>query len=496
MKITIKVFMVLGGVMILIIVAAFFTNRKIENQIASEFQDMLTYEKLNVNLLGNKMAFEKPGISLDKARIKAVGIDLEGLSYLEYLRTGKIVLDKIVIEEPEFIIFKNAPDSEETAEKFEKDILIRSIRIRNGVFRIVENDSVDQVHFVFSDLELETASLDSATVEHKVPLDYEEYHLVGDSLYLELDDQHHLSGGKMEMLGGKVHIEDLRITPKYDKVEFQRRVPHEKDRFDLVVGAVELDSLDWGFENDSLFMSASRLGISDADLEVYRNKLIRDDPGKKTLYSEKLRNAPVKLDIQKVEIQSSKIEYQEKIKAEMEPAVVFFTNLNATVYRLSNKGMAEQAYRATQVDARANFMGEPNLEVDWEFDARSLEESFAISGSFGPLSGPAINLFLRPALNIETRGGIESLAFNFSGNDDRATGEMQLKYEEFKVDVLREEGTEKSGFLSGIVNFFINNDAITEDYNHEDLQVTRDKTKSFWNFLWLCLREGALSSFL
>lgn len=488
--------MVLAGMVILVVLAGLFVNDRTEKKLASEFRDVLVYEKMDVDLLGNSLALEHVIFSNDKMNISAVKIDLNGLSYLEYLRNGKIILDEFSVVEPTITVFRNAPNTRETTEEFERDILVRSFQITDGNFRIMGIDSVEQVFLDFSTLELEAITLDSTTIEKQVPFAYDGYNLAADSLYLELDGQHHLSTGKMEMINGKVNVEDTRIIPKFDKVEFQRQIPHEKDRFDLVVEVIKLESFVWGFEKDSLYLKASRIGITDADLEVYRNKLLPDDPSKKTLYSEKIRNAPVKLDIEKVEVKNSTIEYQEKIKTEMEPAVVFFTDVDATIYRLNNTGMEEKELRRTQIDARANFMGEPVLEVDWEFDASNLQESFSISGSFGSLSGPAINRFLRPALNIETRGGIKSLAFNFNGNDDRAIGEMQLKYEEFKVDVLGEEGEEKSGFLSGIVNFFINNDAITENYNHENLEVTRDKTKSFWNFLWLCLREGALSSFL
>ena len=107
-----------------------------------------------------------------------------------------------------------------------------------------------------------------------------------------------------------------------------------------------------------------------------------------------------------------------------------------------------------------------------------------------------MNSFLRPTMNVEVEGIIKDLQYDFRGNGYNASGNMKLEYEDFKLIVLQSDGTEKNNFLSGIANIFINNDGSSETLDHKELLVERDRTKSFWNYLWLCIREGALKSFI
>jgi hypothetical protein len=107
-----------------------------------------------------------------------------------------------------------------------------------------------------------------------------------------------------------------------------------------------------------------------------------------------------------------------------------------------------------------------------------------------------MNSFLRPALNIEVEGKISSMFFNFYGNDDNALGDTRLQYHDFKVEVLRKDGVRKNKVLSGLANLILSKDVSNKQMNQKNISATRDKTKSFWNFLWLCIRNGALKSFL
>lgn len=495
-KILLRILIILAVTGILAFVLTVYFSHKLKKEVEAQFGEVLTYDEIEVDLLGNNMILENAEIALDNAEITAAEIKMNGFGFYEYWKNGKIILDKLFIDQPEISFFQREVDPAETSEKFERDILVKSLQVVQGDLKIVKNDSINKLYYAFSNVEVAGISVNENTVEEKIPFRYESFEIAGDSLFLELDNEHHLTFGNSRLQDQGVSIEELKIIPKYDKVAFQRHISREKDRFDLVIDKVSLDSLSWGYENDSLQLKNPKLTIEGANLEVYRNKLLPDDTTKKTLYSEKIRNSPVKLDFEQVEVKNSRIAYEEKIKEEMEPAVVYFTNVNSSIYGLSNLGLGEADYPGTKIDARANFMGEPLLKVAWEFDAGNVQEEFHISGNFGPLSGEGINSFLKPSLNIEARGGIESLAFNFYGNDDHGRGDMQLKYEDFKIDVLRDEGTRKSGFLSAVANLFIKNDAIDENYDHEGLEVERDKTKSFWNFVWLFIQEGALSSLL
>jgi len=107
-----------------------------------------------------------------------------------------------------------------------------------------------------------------------------------------------------------------------------------------------------------------------------------------------------------------------------------------------------------------------------------------------------MNSFLRPTLNIVVEGEIESLFFNFQGNKYKASGDMRLKYNNFKVEVLKKDGTGKNKLLSSLANLFVKKEANSKKLEKKGVEAVRDRTKSFWNYLWLFIRNGTLKSFL
>jgi hypothetical protein len=112
------------------------------------------------------------------------------------------------------------------------------------------------------------------------------------------------------------------------------------------------------------------------------------------------------------------------------------------------------------------------------------------------ISSEGINQFMEPALNIKAEGGIRDMRFNFAGNSQSSTGDMKLIYTNFKVEVLQKDGEEKNKFLSALANLIVNNDAASEEKEQKNIKTKRTQTKSFWNYLWKNVRNGALKSFL
>jgi hypothetical protein len=257
-----------------------------------------------------------------------------------------------------------------------------------------------------------------------------------------------------------------------------------------------MDGFSWGFNGDKLQLESATTFFEKADFQIYRNKLLPDDNSIKPLYSQKLRELETKLKFDTIQISNSSLTYEEKSVAGSPPGKVMFSEMDVTIANLSNLNMGAENFPATTIKANAKFMDESNLDFNMEFDISDSEDKFNFSGNLAGLSANAMNSFLRPALNIEVEGKISSMFFNFYGNDDNALGDTRLQYHDFKVEVLRKDGVRKNKVLSGLANLILSKDVSNKQMNQKNISATRDKTKSFWNFLWLCIRNGALKSFL
>lgn len=476
-------------------VVGLFVNQKIKNTIEEELKDFTTYENLKVHSLGRTIWLENLKLNLKDVEVFAEKVTVDGFSLPGYLFEDRVKIKKVFLEQPEIIFSKAKTDTltSETKKSFKQTISIGSFEIFNGNLKLTEDGSSEKLFLDLKTFMLENISIDEKSIAQKIPFRFESFEVVSDSIQLDLDPQHYLTVESSRIKNGEISSKSLKIIPKYDKVEFQRQISKEKDRYELDIEHINFDALSWGFEGDTLQLNNPVLTIDGANLQVYRNKLLPDDERIKPLYSATLRNLPVKVDFKEIQVKNSSIVYEEKIRKSTPPAKVSFYELHASITNVRNTRMKATDFPKTRINANALFMNETYLEVDWDFDIRNTRDEFQISGNFKSLSHTGINSFLVPAMQIEARGGIDYLAFNFGGNNDRAIGDMQLKYEDFKINILR-EGKKVNKFFSAIANFFMSNDAVNEDISRENLTITRNKIKSFWNFLWLCIREGAIDS--
>lgn len=488
---------ILAGILLVLFLGGLLTERKIKESVDENLSEILTYEEIDVNILNRNISFSNPEINLAPHSILADEIAIDGINYYQYLVSGKVRVGTVRVKNPDVTLRDEEEEASRQNGKFEEDINVEALIISNGSIHKLDQETKEKDIFVLlRSFTLSDVSVNAETMENKIPFRYESYNFEVDSLKMKLDAQHDFSTGRFTANDGRISANSLRILPKYDKIEFQQHIPYEKDRFELMVENVSFDAFSWDFKNDTLQLKSPLLTVKVADLEVYRNKLIRDDPRKKSLYSEKIRNLPLKIGLDTVKVQDGKIVYQEKVKESRPPGVVRFFDLDGTITNVTNIGMDRDDFPQTVVHANAHFMNEGRVEVDWEFDISNELEKFTISGTLGSVSGEALTSFVKPALNVEVEGGIDYMAFNFAGNDDKAMGDVRLKYSDFEVNVLKDDGTEKSSFWSTVANFFISDEAVNDDVVNPDLEVTRNKKRSFWNFLWLMIREGALSSFL
>jgi hypothetical protein len=334
------------------------------------------------------------------------------------------------------------------------------------------------------------------SLKNKIPFKFKKVSINSDSLYYSLDTEHDLQVKSLQLKEGTLNISDLRIIPKYSKIEFDKRQKVEKDRFKLNIINMKMKNFAWGFNGNKLQLESAKTSIENAEFHIYRNKLLPDDNSIKPLYSKKLRELETKLNFDTIQISNSSLTYEEKSVAGSPPGKVMFSEMDVTIANLSNLNMGAENFPATTIKANVKFMGESNLNFNMEFDIRDLEDKFNFSGNLAGISADAMNSFLRPAANIEVEGRISSMFFNFYGNNDSALGDTRLQYHDFKVEVLRKDGVRKNKVLSGLANLILSKDVSNKQMNQKNISATRDKTKSFWNFLWLCIRNGALKSFL
>ena len=474
---------------------------EIDKALENQLQDAkVEYEEIRVNVLTGNTSVIKPKFKSDKISIVAEKLNVEEFDYTDYFFKDEVTVERLRLIEPEIIIYENdsLPKKPEQEKKdFGKVIRIGKIRFEGGSIRMTKNDSLPDKFFLsLKEMELEEVLLNEETIRRNLPVDFENFTFRSDSLKLAIDDYHNILVKELDLGKENFTASGFRILPLFSKNEFDNRIPFEKDRYELTVKNISSENFKWDYEKETLLISSPEITIEKAQFQVYRNKLLPDDERVKPLYSQLLREMGVKVDLELIKIKNSSIVYEEKVNESRPPGMLKFDNLDVSLYNITNIGLDSPDFPVTQIKAKTSFMEEAPLTMNLEFDVSEVPDKFTVSGELGAISAKAMNSFLRPAMNVEVEGIIKDLQYDFRGNGYNASGNMRLEYEDFKLIILKQDGTEKNNFLSGIANLFISKDGSSEKLEHKELKVERDRTKSFWNFLWLCIREGALKSFL
>lgn len=480
----------------------YYLQAEIKSAIENQLSDsQIKYEAVNVSILDRSSSVLKPKLQLGNVLMEADILEVKNLSYTDYFLNGKIVIGAIEINDPNVAIYKKDTLVEIRDKKEKpnlgKDVIIKNIHIKGGTLRVFENDSVqNKIYVSLNEFDLYDVQISDKTLKAFLPFEYERMEISGDSLFYAMNEEHHLTIKNLEIKDGDITLKDISIIPNFSKAEFDRRISIEKDRFELEVEKVEISGLNWDFEQDSIELKSPVIQINRADLKVYRNKLLPDDLSIKPLYSRMIREIGLKIKFDSILLKNSRIVYEEKTDASRPPGELNFSEINASIKNITNIGMSSLDFPESEINISALLMGKSPLSLNWKFDVRDLQDEFTISGEMEGISAAAMNSFLRPTMNIEVAGRIQSLFYNFRGDNNKATGDMRMQYSDFKVEVLKKDGSKRNSFLSDLANIIIRNNDNSNKLERKDIQAERDKTKSFWNYLWLFIRNGSLKSFL
>ena len=496
------VLIVLAGLLGIVLILNFYLKNELEKSIGQQLSgSSVEYDEITVSFFKSNSIVTQPKWEIGKYSVQADKILINNLSYIDFLFNKKIVVGAIDISKPEVIFSKNEA-TQKVGNKnknlhFQKEILIKNLNINGGFLKIKENESASNtLYFSIKELNFYDILINTKTLKGTLPFEYKRGIINSDSIFYELNAEHAIILKSLNLNDGSLALQDFRIIPKYNKAEFDRRISVEKDRFELKVNSINMQGFDWKYKNDSLQLISAITKISGANFKIYRNKLLPDDTRIKPLYSQMIRELGAKIKFDSIYIEDAQIEYEEKVDVSRPPGKVGFYNLRGEVVNISNMGMKLNDFPKTKIWVETWYMNEANLTLNWEFDVRNLQDEFNVSGNLASISAEAMNSFLTPAINVEVEGEIESLYFNFQGNKNVATGDMRLKYNNFKVEVLKKDGTEKNKFLSGIANLIVKKKANSKNMEQKNVEAIRDRTKSFWNYLWLFIRNGSLKSFL
>jgi hypothetical protein len=468
----------------------------------------INYEKIEVSLWSRNIYAETllvhPKNQLENSKIK-IGIfskiesitikhfNIWDLAFRDVIQAESIIINKarvILYKKNDKLLNNSKSIRTEIIEPFRKVVAVSNIYLNEGSVDVVSLKTSKPIFSIKNILlKLEGILITDATLKEKIPMHYEKYVLVCDSLFYKPSEFYHINIDKISTENNFLKIKKFSAIPQYNRKEFNQKLEKEKDIYTLVVDSVSINKMDWGFKNDRFFFKTNSVVMNHFDANIYRNKAIKDDLSKKYLYNHLLRNIKFPLQIDTLQILKSKLVYEEETDVSNGPGKLNFDHFNLQATNLRS-GFGLKKTADVKIKINCQFMKASPLNVNWNFNVLDLKDSFHIEGTIANFNVAAMERFTKPYINTTFTGTFKKYHFNFYGNDDTSKGNASLEYDDLKVKLYKKKHPEKEAKLkSAIANLLVKNDSKDKPKN-ADVEVQRIQDKSFYNFLWRNIAES------
>lgn len=515
MKLLRKIAIALASLLLLILIAGFglswYVSEKLPSIIKGEkdFPYNVSYEDLDINLLSGsftiKNAYLAPKDSLQQkmqegAFAKIGRIEVNHFNLWSLLRKNQIKVKEVIIDSPDVTLYfrkQKYNTQDDFVKPFENAINTGSLTIKNGTFKMLDSVQKPFVKATNIYFGLTNIKIDSTTLKKDIPIRYRDYELKLDSLFYDAGKFYTITAGSLNTTDSKLAIEDFRMIPKHSRQQFTRMQPKELDQFNLKAGSISIPNLDWGYVRDTLYVHTPEMTLDKVQANIYRSKEPPDDYSRKKLYSEMLRSIKFDLDVKKLLIKNTLIEYEEQLTFARPAAKVVFSKFNAAisnVYSVVGRKKGDKL-PATVLDVKCLFMKSSPLRITWSFNIPEESDAFTIMGHLQNIDTQKTDAITKPLMNATTNGNIKEVKFTFNGNTKNGKGTFAINYDDLKVDILKKDGKKENKIISAVANMVVKND--TDDkLKQTSVQVDRIQHKSVFNFLWRFTEQGLKQSVL
>ncbi|APQ18156.1 AsmA family protein [Maribacter hydrothermalis] len=499
-----KYLLVFIGLVLFIFVAFSFIQSyietRIDNFLSSELPKNIDfkYTDLEFSFLNSSLTLSTISAkNYQESKTVILNIDrlgVLGFNYWQFLINKKIKIDSIVLEKPDLdynideSYVKTKLKNDTSLSSFDKEVLIEEILINNGSLLLKKSDSTQFSINNFNFL-LENVQLDSISIQNKIPFKYEDYKIASQDIYVNLGLYEAMTIDSLTIAKNVLELKQLTMNSKYSRKELSTVIEKERDHVSLNIEHILFNQIDFGFEEERFIFNASSSKIDYPIAAIYRDKLVNDDLTEKALYSKILRELPIAISISEIEIANGQLTYEELVNIDTKAGLLFFDEIDAKIKNLSNYVVENME---TTIEASALFMQDSRMTLNWSFDVNNTDDSFLASGTFENFDAQTLNQFLESNANLRAKGHVDKLFFTVSGNPFNSKGDMRMKYENFELLILKNNRLVINKFLTTIGNIFIKKDSKTDEqgYRYGKIEVERDVTKSFFNYLWLNVRSG------
>jgi hypothetical protein len=296
------------------------------------------------------------------------------------------------------------------------------------------------------------------------------------------------------------------LQPRLNKVAFYRKSGFNRDRFHFIYKRLAIKNIDIPrlLNRQQLHIGSMTAGSSWH--EIYNNYHWpnRLRPVRQYVYPhERLQLLAFDIRIDTIKTHNGYLQYAIAAKKSKQTAKLFLTNIESTVYNLTNNTLQKKRNPYLLCYSDSRMMGTAHTRTKYKFNLESKSGAFSASIHMGRMDAKAINPLAAPLGLIAVRSGtIDQMNMYLKADEQTAKGNIDLYYHDLKINLLKRDdqadSLKKRGFLSFVTNAVMPNDNPKKNgkFRKGPINVIHDRRTSFFGLLWKCSQDGMSSAMM
>lgn len=429
---------------------------------------------------------------------------------LAYLFSRELKVGRIIIDNPRFSLFQyrlekdtaqNASGVYQVLAKRLNDLRIGSFNIRNAIihYQVIDTAStkrtinkVEHLDIGFSNVHF--AGKDSAR------------HLAAEEYSISLKEYRHRTSDSLYWIGAhgfqynsrsrKLGLDSFRVDPVHPEKAFARRLGYQASVYRIALNSLSAENFDLSHFAETGTAAIGELNIAGGSVGIYMDRSIAGPARDKrnVVISQKLKTLGLPFNIGNLLIRSLDLSYREFNPVTEQTATIRFSKLSCKASNVTNIPAQVRRNNEMKVLANALFMG-AEMRADFVFDLNSPQGAFTSNVNVNQIEAARLNEILVPIARIEARKGLlRQLKAAVRGNENAASANVHLTYEDLKINLLKEDGDslKKAGFKTMFANMLIPDENPKNGVLRTASQVTvrRRLGRSFFSMVWAVLSAG------
>lgn len=433
-------------------------------------------------------------------------IKMEGFEVQHFLKTGKIVINKFIVDKPKFIYLFNSEKEGNKSSITLDNVLSNSFTQASLDHFIIKNASItvnniqtekDFIVFKDFDFHLTNAYVDSETIKRFSPFNYDNIEFSIGKLTMEALEDFSVLTEHIYFNAEKntTTLSNVKLKPKYSQKNFSKKYKVQKAWFALELDTLRLTNIDFGKLIQYGDIQVGQLKLVKANLGIFKDKTKLEPPFKKKLLpSSLLKKIPFSLSIDTIKVRNSTITINEKSPISKKVSELSLNDLNVSIYGFTNDSAQIGSNKFMVVNATTNLMRVSPVSFQARFDLTSTVDKHYIHASVGKTDATVFNKLLNPLLLVKIKSGeILGMNLSYTGDDYGCKGKMDFEYENFKIDIFNSEyHSKKQGLLSLAANTVIKstNRKGNGTYTEGIIKAVREQNKFIFPFIWKAVQSG------